>query len=49
MIKACESACRACAEEGEKHGKSHDYCRIYAESCRDCEKACKTAAYVICS
>ena len=49
MIQACESACRACAEECEKHGEMHDHCRICAESCRDCEKACNTAAYVICS
>lgn len=42
MIKLCETACRECAEECEKH--EHEHCRICAEACRRCEEACKEFA-----
>jgi hypothetical protein len=43
-IKACEEACRVCAEECERHAEMHEHCRICAESCRRCELACREAA-----
>lgn len=39
LLDACTVACRACAEECERH--PHDHCRRCAEVCRDCEKACR--------
>ncbi len=44
MLKACETACRVCAEECERHAPHHAHCRICAESCRRCERACAEAA-----
>ena len=41
VLSACETACRLCAEECERH--EHEHCRICAESCRTCERACREA------
>ena len=38
--EACATACRACAEECERHAAHHEHCRICAEVCRRCEQAC---------
>lgn len=38
QLDACATACRACAEECDKH--DHEHCRICAESCRACADAC---------
>ena len=43
VLKACEEACRLCAEECERHASMHEHCRICAESCRRCEQACQAA------
>lgn len=43
MLHACETACRLCAEECERHAGSHAHCRICAEACRSCEDACRQA------
>ncbi len=43
MLSACETACRACAVECERHGSHHEHCRICAEACRSCERACSEA------
>lgn len=40
VLEACRAACKACAEECEKHVGMHDHCRICAEACRRCERAC---------
>lgn len=40
-VAACETACRLCAEECEKHADMHEHCRICAEACRACEDACR--------
>jgi len=40
-IDACAVACRACAEECDKHAAHHEHCRICAEVCRRCERACR--------
>ena len=38
--EACVVACRACAEECDRHAAHHDHCRVCAQVCRRCEKAC---------
>jgi hypothetical protein len=43
LLAACETACRVCAEECERHAGQHEHCRICAETCRRCEDACRTA------
>jgi len=43
MLTACETACRLCGEECEKHAKMHEHCRICAEACRRCQQACAEA------
>lgn len=40
QLKSCQVACRACADECERHAGLHDHCRICAEACRRCERAC---------
>ena len=39
-LGACLAACRACAEECERHASHHEHCRLSAEECRRCERAC---------
>ena len=39
-LEACWTACRACAEECERHARHHEHCRLCAEECRRCERAC---------
>ena len=39
-LKACLTACRACAAECERHAHHHEHCRLSAEECRRCERAC---------
>jgi hypothetical protein len=38
-VEACLAACRACAEECERHAHHHEHCRLCAEECRACERA----------
>jgi hypothetical protein len=33
-------ACRACAEECDKHAQMHEHCLVCAEACRKCEEEC---------
>jgi hypothetical protein len=39
-LEACLVACRACAEECERHAAHHEHCRVCAEVCRRCEASC---------
>jgi hypothetical protein len=39
-VEACVVACRASAEECDRHAAHHDHCRVSAEVCRSCEQAC---------
>jgi hypothetical protein len=39
-LQACLTACRACAAECERHAHHHEHCRLSAEECRRCERAC---------
>ena len=43
MLQSCETACRFCAEECERHAERMVHCRICAEACRRCEAACRQA------
>jgi hypothetical protein len=39
-VTACLTACRACADECDKHAAHHEHCRLCAVACRRCEAAC---------
>lgn len=41
FLEACAAACKACGDECASHAEMHDHCRICAEVCRRCEKACR--------
>lgn len=41
QLDACATACRACAQECERHADHMEHCRVCAESCRDCAEACE--------
>jgi hypothetical protein len=47
MLAVCETACRLCGEECERHAGRHEHCRICGEACRRCERACQEAARTI--
>jgi hypothetical protein len=40
-VDACAVACRACADECERHAAHHEHCRICAAVCRRCEQSCR--------
>ena len=40
-LRACESACRICAEECERHADAMEHCNVCADACRTCEQACR--------
>lgn len=40
MLTSCVTACADCADECEGHAGMHEHCRVCAEVCRRCEKAC---------
>jgi hypothetical protein len=40
-VETCLAACRASAEECERHAHHHEHCRLCAEQCRRCEQACE--------
>jgi erythromycin esterase-like protein len=42
VTRAVLTACRACADECERHAATHAHCRICAEACRACADACAT-------
>jgi hypothetical protein len=39
-LEACLATCRASAGECERHAHHHEHCRLCAEECRRCERAC---------
>jgi hypothetical protein len=41
QLQACQTVCKACADECEQHASQHDHCRVCAEACRRCEDACR--------
>ena len=40
LLKACRTACATCAEDCEAHADMHEHCKLCADACRRCEKAC---------
>jgi hypothetical protein len=40
-LEACLAACRASREECERHAQHHEHCRLCAEECGRCERACQ--------
>lgn len=47
QLEACVAACRACAEECERHASHHEHCRVCGEACRRCEKVCDQLARMV--
>ena len=43
ILAACELTCRRCEEECLKHASHHAHCRLCAEICAICRKACEAA------
>jgi hypothetical protein len=41
LLQACIAACRACGAECSRHAGMHEHCRICAESCHACLRACQ--------
>jgi hypothetical protein len=41
MLGACATACDMCAVACSKHSSMHEHCRVCADICRRCEKACR--------
>jgi hypothetical protein len=42
VLSACSTACRSCGDECERHAGMHAHCRICAEDCRRCQRACES-------
>ena len=42
VLEACIAACKSCGDECEAHGAHMAHCKVCADSCRRCEKACRT-------
>lgn len=40
VLEACRTACRACADECDRHASMNRHCEVCAEACRRCERAC---------
>ena len=40
-LEACLAACRASADECERHAAHHEHCALCAQECRRCEQACE--------
>ncbi len=40
MLTTCAAICRTCGEECDRHSQKHAHCRICAEACLLCAKAC---------
>ncbi|HEY4283438.1 MAG TPA: four-helix bundle copper-binding protein [Chthoniobacterales bacterium] len=40
QLRACIQACHACGEVCQKHGSKMGHCRVCAEACARCLKAC---------
>ncbi|GGM09724.1 hypothetical protein GCM10011594_32010 [Nakamurella endophytica] len=41
LIRAVLATCKACADKCESHAGLHGHCRVCAEACRRCERACR--------
>ena len=41
LRQAGRAACLACAEECREHAEMHEHCRVCADVCESCERACQ--------
>ena len=41
LLEACIAACMSCGDECERHADLHAHCRVCAEACHRCERACR--------
>ncbi|WP_037368291.1 four-helix bundle copper-binding protein [Amycolatopsis orientalis] len=41
LLRACEQACRTCADECGRHAAHHRHCALCEEACRSCADACQ--------
>lgn len=42
-LEACATACKLCGDECARHAGHMEHCRICAEACVACERACRDA------
>ena len=40
LLEACRTACKTYGDECASHAEMHEHCKICAEACRRCERAC---------
>lgn len=40
VLEACIALCTRCGDECRGHSKHHDHCRLCAEACDECTRAC---------
>ena len=40
QLRACAAVCGVCAELCANHAKDYEYCRICADTCRNCQEKC---------
>lgn len=41
VLQTCAVACKTSGDECDKHAAKHEHCRVCAEVCRRCERACR--------
>src|SRR6201997_5330481 len=41
VLQTCATACKTSADECDKHDAKHEHCRVCADVCRRCERACR--------
>jgi uncharacterized protein DUF326 len=41
LLVACVAICKSCGDECERHAPHFQHCRVCAEACRRCERACQ--------
>lgn len=41
QLQACIQACKSCGDECGRHAEMHEHCRVCAERCRRCQRACE--------
>jgi hypothetical protein len=47
LLQVCITACWVCGEECERHAGRHRHCRICADACHRCERACQAALHAL--
>lgn len=47
QVEACRVACAECGAECENHAGHMEHCRVCAQSCHSCERACRDLLAVL--